>query len=208
MGWGHAERGPAARAAAALGVAALALLLLWAGPASAGKQRVVSGATILTVGSTGVAALTAEGVAVIDMPPVTFRFLWDGDLGWRLRAPMAAGGSFDAAARRGTLVHKGGLRFVNVASGASLPLTGLRASVNGASGVVVEAQVGGVPVTRADVMVSSGAPQIVKKGRQIVIRDVQLRLTPQLAVALQTALVGTFDTSTVFAAGDLSFKLK
>jgi hypothetical protein len=207
MGQRHARRGRTARAGA-LGAAALAVLLLWAGPAVAGKQKVVSGATTLTVSSATVAALTAEDVAVIDVAPVSFRFLWDGDVSWSFRMPMTGGGGFDPSAGRGTLVHKGGLRFVNVATGASLSLKGFRASVNGSSGVVLEAAVGGPPVTRADVMVSMGAPQIVRKGKQVVIRGAQFRLTPQLVVALQTALVGTFDADGVFATGDLRFKLR
>lgn len=207
MGRRHVRRGRTARAAA-LGAAALAVLFLWAGPVFAGKQKVVSGATTLTAGSAAVAELTAQDVAVIDVAPVTFRFLWNGDVSWRFRAPMATGGGFDPTAKRGTLVHKGGLRFVNVATGASLPLTGFRASVDGASGVVLEAAVGGPPVTRADVMVAIGAPQIVRKGKQVVIRGAQFRLTPQLVVALHTALVGTFDAGGIFATGDLRFKLK
>ena len=57
-------------------------------------------------------------------------------------------------------------------------------------------------------MVSASSPEFVKKGKQVSIRDVQFRLTQQLVIALQTALVGTFDTSTVFAVADLSFRLK
>ncbi len=203
----HASRGRAVRAVA-LGATAVTVLLLWACPAFAGRQKVVSGATTLTVPGARVAALTAQDVAVIDVPPATFRFLWDGALSWSFRVPMAAGGSFDPAARRGTLVHKGGLRFVNVATGASLPLTGLRARVDGPSSIVLNAAIGGAPVTRADVMVSANGARYLKTGKQVVVRGAQFRLTPQLAVALQSALVGTIDTTTVFAVADLSFRLK
>jgi hypothetical protein len=200
-------RGRALRAAA-LGLAALTLLLPAASPALAGRQKVVSGATTLAVPGVRVAALTAQDVAVVDVSPATFRFVWDGELVWSFRVPMTAGGTFDHAAGRGTLAHKGGLRFVNVATGASLSLTGLRAHVDGPAGIVLEAAVGGAPVTRAEVLVSTDEARIVKKGRQVLVRDVRLRLTPQLAVALQTALVGTVDTTAVFAVADMSFKLK
>jgi len=201
------ERARAARAAA-LGAVALAVLLLLACPAFAGRQKIVRGATTLTVPAGRVAALTAADVLVIDEPPLSFSFVWDGDVSWRYRTPMAAGGSFDAAAKKGTLVHAGGLRFVNVATGASLPLRGLRASVDGPSHVILQAAVGGPPVTRAAVMVSTGGGQLVKKGKRVSIGGLQFRLTPQLVIALQTALVGTFDATSVFAAGEVSFRLK
>lgn len=203
----QARRGRAGRAAV-LGAAALALLLLVACPASAGRQKVLSGSTTLNVPAARVAALGAADVVVIDTAPVTFRYLWDGAVSWSFRAPMAAGGSFDPVARKGTLVHKGGLRFVNLATGANLPLTGLRVTIDGPSHVVLQAAVGGPPLTRAEVMEASVAPEITRKGKKVVIRDVRFRLTSQLAVALQTALVGTFDTTTVFAVSELRFTLK
>lgn len=192
----------------ATALVALAVLLACAGPAAAGRQKVVSGATTLTVAGPGVAAYTAQAVAVIDMAPVTFRFLWDDGVKWSYRLPVAAGGTYDPATARGTLVYKGGLRFVNVATGASLPLTGLRARVEGPSGLVLSAVVGGPPATRADVLESAATLRIEKKSKLVTIRGAQLRLTPQLVVALQTALVGTFDASAVFAAADTSLKLK
>jgi hypothetical protein len=207
MGGAQVRRTRAGRATA-LGAAALALLLLLACPAPAARQKVVGGSTTLTVPGAKVAELGAADAVVIDVAPLTFRYLWDGAVSWSFRAPMAAGGSYDHAAKKGTLVHKGGLRFVNLATGANLPLTGLRISVDGPSHVVLQAAVGGPPLTRAEVMVASATAEPVKKGRQVVIRDVRFRLTPQLAVALQTALVGTFDTTTVFAVGDLRFTLK
>ncbi len=196
------------RRTAVLGLVAAAVLLLAACPASAGRQKVVSGATTLSVPAARVAGLTGADILVVNEAPVTFRFVWDGALSWLFRAPMAAGGSFDAAAREGVLVHRGGLRFVNVATGASLPLTGLRVTVDGLSDVVVQAAVGGPPVTRADVLAASGGAQVEKKGKQVSIRDLQFRPTRQLVVALQTALVGTIDASTVFAVGDVGFRLK
>jgi hypothetical protein len=208
MGGTGARRRRAGRAGAVLVTVVLVVLLASAAPALAGKAKVVSGATTLSVPSAGVTALTGSDVALIDIAPVAFSFQWDGALSWQYRAPLAAGGSFDFGARRGMLVHKGGLRFVNVATGASLPLTGLRVYVNGPSSVVLQAAVGGPPLTRADVLVSSTSPEFTRRGKLIAISGVQFRMTPQLAIALQTALVGTFDTTTVFAAADLSFKLK
>lgn len=206
MGATHAGRA-SGRGAVALVVVAVVLLLA-ACPAYAGRQKVVSGATTLTVPPGRVAAFTGADVLVVDEAPVSFRFLWDGDVSWWYRVPMAAGGSFDAAARKGTLAHRGGLRFVNVATGADLALTGLRVTVDGPSHVVVQAAVGGPPVTRADVLVSAGAAEVTRTGRRVRISDVQFRLTPQLVIALQTALVGTFDSTTVFAVGDVAFRLK
>jgi hypothetical protein len=195
------------RTAAAL-LAAVAVLLACAGPAAAGRQKVVSGSAAFRVPSARVTSLTEAHVAVIDVPPVAFRFIWDGAVGWWYKAPAAPGGTFDYAARKGMLPLKGGLRFVNVATGANLPLTGLRAYVNGPSSVVLQAAVGGPPVTRADVMVSAGSASFAKKGKVVTVRGVQFRPTPQLAVALQTALVGSLDTTSVVAVADLSFKLK
>lgn len=203
-----ARRSRVAGAGAALVVAVLVALLLCAVPARAGRQKVVSGATTLAVPAARATALTGAGVVLIDIAPVSFRFQWDGSVSWWYRAPMAAGGTFDFSARRGTLVHNGGIRFVDVATGANLPLTGLRVYVNGPSNLVLQAAVGGPPVTRADVMVSTNGPAFVKKGKQVSIRGAQFRLTPQLAIALQTALVGTFDTTSLFAVADLRFRLK
>jgi hypothetical protein len=195
-------------AAVAVALAALAVLLACAGPAAAGRQKVVSGSAALAVPSGRVTALAAMDVAVIDVAPVSFRFVWNGALSWTYRAPVAAGGTFDFAAHKGMLPLKGGLRFVNVATGASLPLSGLRAYVNGPSSVVLQAAIGGPPVTRADVLVATNSASFAKKGKLVTVRGVQFKVTPQLAVALQTALVGTFETTSVFAAADLGFKLK
>ncbi len=191
-----------------VGLVAAVVLLLAACPAFAGRRKVAGGVTTLGVPAARVAELTGADILVVNEAPATFRFVWDGALSWLYRAPMAAGGSFDAAAREGVLVHRGGLRFVNVATGASLLLSGLRIAVDGPSDVVVQAAVGGPPVTRADVLAATGGAQVEKKGKLVSIRDLQFRPTRQLVVALQTALVGTIDASTVFAAGDLEFRLK
>jgi hypothetical protein len=202
------RRGSRHGIAVAVVLAALAVLLACAGPAAAGRQKVVSGSAAFAVPSGRVTALTAMDVAVIDVAPVSFRFAWNGALAWTYRAPVAAGGSFDPAAHKGMLPLKGGLRFVNVATGAGLLLTGLRAYVNGPSSMVLQAAVGGPPVTRADVLVAGNSLAFAKKGKLVTVRGAQFKVTQQLAVALQTALVGTFETTSVFAVADLSFKLK
>ncbi len=193
---------------AALWLAAVAILFLVASPAFAGRQKVTGGAATLTVLPARVAALTGAGILLVDAAPLSFRYVWDDALSWSYRAPMAAGGSFDAAAREGTLVLRGGLRFVNVSSGADLLLSGLRVVVDGPSHVLVQAAVGGPPVTRADVLVSTSGARVEKKGKRFSIGGLQFRPTPQLVIALQTALVGTIDASAVLAAGDLTFRLK
>jgi hypothetical protein len=202
----HAKRTPWAAGLLTL-AAALLVLTAAAGPAAAAKRAVANGTTTLTVPAARVTSLTAAGVSVVNVAPVAFRFLWDGSVSWSYAARVTAG-SFDVAARKGTLYHAGGLRFVNVATGASLLLGGLRVYVNGPSSVVLQAAVGGPPVTRADVMVAATPAAFSIRRKLVSISAVQFRLTSQAVVALQTALVGTFDTSDLFAVADLEFRLK
>lgn len=200
--------GVSARAAIALAACVLSVALLAAGPAAAAPRKVVGGETALTVPKSRVAALTADDLALVNISPASFRFVWDDSLSWRFGVPMGSGGTFDFAAKKGTFYHRGGLRFVNVADDRTLRLTGLRVVVRGPSSIVLSAAVGNAPVTRADVMVATGTPTYVKKGKVVTIDGVQFKLAPAAVVAIQTALGVTPDTTTVFAVADLHFKTR
>jgi hypothetical protein len=196
------------RTTVALAALAAVALLAVAGPAAAKPQKVVSGTTRMSVPKTQVTALTVQDVALVNISPVSFRFVWAEALSWWFSVPMTSGGSFDYAAGRGTLIHKGGMRFVNVVTNTTLRLTGLRIVFNGPSSVVLTAAVGDAPVTRADIMRATNTPAYRKQGKFVHIDGIQFRLTPQAVLALQTALVGTPDVTTQFAKADVDFKLK
>jgi hypothetical protein len=191
-------------------LAALVVLVMAvaAGPAAAKSQKVVSGDTHLTIPKARVSALTVQNVAMVNISPVSFRFVWENALSWWFNVPMDKGGTFDFAAKKGTFIHKGGLRFVNVANNTTLRLTGLRVVVNGPSSVVLSAAVGNAPVTRADVMTATNSPAFKMQGKTASIDGVQFKLTAAGVLAVQTALGVTLDSTTLFCDVDLDFKLQ
>jgi len=198
----------AARTTAVVAVLALLAAAVAAGPAAAKPQKVVSGDTKLTIPKARVSALTAQDVAMVDIPPVSFRFIWDDALSWWFSVPMVAGGTFDYAATKGTFTHKGGIRFVNVANNTTLRLTGLRVVINGPSSVVLSAAVGNAPVTRADVMTATNSPAITRDGKLVHVDGIQFRLTAATVLAIQNALGVIPDATTLFADTDLDFTLQ
>jgi hypothetical protein len=189
-------------------VLALTTAAVAAGPAAAKAQKVVRGDTHLSVPRARVTALTVQNLAIADIAPVSFRFVWANALSWWFNVPMADGGTFDYAATKGTFIHKGGIRFVNVATNTTLRLTGLRVVVKGPSSVVLSAAVGNAPVTRADVMTSTSSTAITRQGKTVSIDGIQFKLTAAGVLAVQTALGVTLDTTTLFADVDLDFTLK
>ena len=208
MGGAGLGRWTRVRVVVALVALVVTVAAVAAGPAAAKAQKVVSGATHLSIPRARVTALTVQNVALADITPVSFRFVWTNALSWWFSVPMAAGGTFDYAATKGTFIHKGGIRFVNVATNTTLRLTGLRVVVNGPSSVVLSAAVGNAPVTRADVMTSTSSPAVTRQGKTVSIDGIQFKLTAAGVLAVQTALGVTLDATTVFAEADLDFTLK
>lgn len=203
----HARRGASLGPALAVIVLVLTVLALTAGPADAGSRKVVNGSTEFSVPGSQVTALTAKQIALIPIDPVSFRFEWTGVVGWWYGDPMGPGGTFDLAAHKGTLVHLGGLRFVNVADGRSLHLDALRLIVRGSS-VTVNASVGEPPATRADVMVATNSPKYTRQAKHMTIDGIQFSLTQQTVIAVQEALGVTLDTTSLFATADVQFRVK
>ena len=177
-------------------------------PAMAAPVKVVGGDTNLTIPKAQVTALTAKSIALLNISPMSFRFQWNSGVSWWFAAPMASGGTFDYAAKKGTLYHDGGLRFVNVANNKTLRLGGMRVLANGASSFAFSAAVGDAPATRATVFIATNAPRFTRQGKTIKIDGVQFRLTDAGALAIKTALGLDLPTSTLFADTDLQFKTK
>ncbi len=207
---GGSRVGPEKTVTVVVVLAALMVLVmaLAAGPASAKAQKVVSGDTHLSIPKARVSALTVQNVAMVNIAPVSFRFVWENALSWWFNVPMDKGGTFDFAAKKGTFVHKGGIRFVNVANNTTLRLTGLRVVVNGPSSIVLSAAVGNAPVTRADVMTSTSSPAFSKQGKAVSIDGIQFKLTAAGVLAVQNALGVTLDATTLFSDADLDFRLQ
>ena len=189
--------------------ALLVVMLAAAAPAMAAPAKVVSGDTNLTIPKAQVTALTAKNVALLNTPPVSFRFQWDNGVSWWFGAPMAtSGGTFDYATKKGVLYHNGGLRFVNVANNTTLRMGGLRFLAYGPASFALSAAVGDAPATRANVLIATNAPKFTKQGKTIKIEGVQFLLTDAGALALKTALGVDLSTTTLFADTDLQFKIK
>jgi len=187
---------------------ALLVAVLAAAPALAAPAKVVSGDTNLTIPIAQVTALTARSVALLNTSPVSFRFQWNNGVSWWFEAPMASDGTFDYAAKKGTLYHDGGLRFVNVATNATLRMGGLRFLAYGPASFALSAAVGVAPATRANVLIATNAPKFTKQGKTIKIDGVQFKLTDAGALAIKTALGVDLSTTTLFADTDLQFKIK
>lgn len=204
----RARREPGRGSAVVLVILTLLVAALMATPALAGSRKVVNGTTELTVPGAQVTALTAKSVALLPITPVSFRFEWTGVVSWWYSAPMAPGGTFDVAARKGTLTHRGGLRFVNVANGKSLRLEGLRLVVGGPSSYALTAAVGDAPATRAEVMVATNSPRFTRKAKLVAIDGIQFKLTQQTVIAVQEALGVTLDATTLFADTDVELRVK
>ena len=188
--------------------ALLVVMLAAAAPALAASAKVASGGTALTIPKAQVTALTAENVALLNISPMSFRFQWSSGVSWWFAAPMARGGTFDYAAKKGTLYHDGGLRFVNVANDSSLRMEGMRFIANGPTSFTVSAAVGDAPATRANVFIATNAPKFTKRGKSIRIDGVQFKLTEQGALAIKLALGVDLSTATLFSDTDLQFKIK
>ena len=107
-------RGAGSIASAVMLAALLVVMLTFAAPATAAAAKVVGGDTQLTIPKAQVLALTAKNVAVLPVPPVSFRFQWEPGLSWWYDLPIASGSTFDYAAKKGVFLHSGMLRFVNV----------------------------------------------------------------------------------------------
>lgn len=187
---------------------ALLVVMLAAAPAMAASAKVVSGDTNLTIPKAQVTSLTAKSVALLNIPPVSFRFQWSSGVSWWYEAPMATGGTFDYSTKKGTLYHNGGLRFVNVANNKTLRVGGLRFIANGPKSFTFSAAVGDAPATRANVFIATNAPKFTKQGKTIKIDGVQFKLTDAGALAIKTALGVDLSTATLFSDTDLQFKTK
>lgn len=188
--------------------ALLVLMLAAAAPAMAASAQVVSGDTQLTIPKAQVTALTAKNVALLNISPVSFRFQWSSGVSWWFEAPMASGGAFDYATKRGKLYHNGGLRFVNGANNKTLRMGGLRVLVTNSHTIALSSAIGTAPATRANVFIATNAPKFTKQGKTIKIDGVQFKLTAAGALAIKLALGVELSTSTLFADTDLQFKIK
>jgi hypothetical protein len=188
--------------------ALLLIVLAASGPALAASAKVVRGATNFTVPRAQVAALTAKNVALLNAPPMAFRFQWASGVSWWFQAPLKSGGTFDFAAKKGTLYHSGGFRFVNVADNTSLPVGGTRFIAAGPSSFILSASVGTAPATRTPLFAAKNTPKITKRGKVIRIEGVQFKLTSQGALVLKLALGVDLSTETLFSDTDLQFTIK
>ena len=189
-------------------LAVLVAMLAAAAPARAASMKVVSGNTYLTIPQAQVSALTVMNVAVLPVSPVSFRFQWEPGVSWWYDLPMASGSTFDYAAKKGSVLHKGKLRFVNVLTDQDLLMGGLRVVFTNAQTIALSSAVGLAPATRAVVFTATNLPAYSKQGKIIKIEGIQFRLTDAGALALKLALGVDLSTSTLFAVTDLQFKIK
>ncbi len=189
-------------------LAVLVAMLAAAAPARAASVKVVSGTTHLTIPQAQVSALTVTNVAVLPVSPVSFRFQWEPGVSWWYNLPMASGSTFDYAAKKGTLLHSGKLRFVNVLTDQNLLLGGLRVVFTNAQTIALSSAVGMAPATRAVMFTATNLPAYTKQGKIIRIDGIQFRLTDAGALALKLALGVDLSTTTLFADTDLQFKIK
>ena len=190
--------------------ALLVIMLAAAAPAMAASAKVVSGDTSMTIPKAQVSFLTTKNVAILPVSPVSFRFQWEPGVSWWFRLPMASGGTFDFAAKKGTFYHDGKLRFVNVSTttNQNLLMGGLRVIFTNASTIALSSAVGTAPTTRAVVFNATNTPKYTKDGKTIKIDGIQFKLTDAGALAIKTALGVDLDTTTLFADTDLQFKIK
>jgi hypothetical protein len=188
--------------------ALLLIVLAASGPALATSAKVVSGATDFTVSKAQVTALTGKNVALLNAVPVAFRFQWANGVSWWFQAPLASGGTYDFAAKKGTLYHGGGFRFVNVADSTSLRVGGMRIIAAGPSSFTLSASVGSAPATRTPLFAATNTPRITKRGKVVKIEGVEFKLTSQGALVLKLALGVDLSTATLFSDTDLQFTIK
>jgi hypothetical protein len=203
-----ASRRRSGSAALVVALAALVVALAVAAPALAATAKVASGDTNLTIPKAQVTSLTAKNVALLNISPVSFRFQWNSGVSWWFQTPMAAGGTFDYATKKGVLYHNGGLRFVNVATNKTLRMGGLRFIANGPKSFTFSAAVGDAPATRANVFIATNAPKFTRQGKAIKIDGVQFKLTDAGALAIKNALGVELSTATLFSDTDVQFKTK
>jgi hypothetical protein len=201
-------RGAGSIASALMLVALLVVMLTAAAPATAVAVKVVGGDTQLTIPKAQVLALTANDVAVLPVPPVSFRFQWEPGLSWWYDLPIASGSTFDYATKKGAFLHGGKLRFVNVLTEQELLFGGLRVVFTNTRTIALSSAVGTAPATRAVVFTATNTPGYTKQGKTITIDGIQFKLTDAGALALKLALGADLPTTTLFADADLRFKIR
>jgi hypothetical protein len=147
--------------------------------------------TTLTTDPATTDALVQHGILPLPVGPATVapRFGHDG-LSLRYGFPIT-GGRVDAATLVGFINHSGGLRFVNVANGHTLTLTGFRIRISDHPGLTAE--VNRDPSVRVRILnLDLGNAKVVKQPPRVRVGNVKASLTKTAAAALNDALGVSF----------------
>jgi hypothetical protein len=180
------------RIAAALVAAMLVVpAVTAAATTSAGTVHLNGVRTTLTTDPATTGVLVSKGILPLPVGPATVapRFGPDG-LSLRYGFPIT-GGRVDAATLAGFINHSGGLRFVNVANGRALTLTGFRIRISDNPGVT--AQVNHDPSLRVRILnLDLTNAKVVKQPPRVWVGNVKATLTKTAASALNDALGVSF----------------
>ena len=147
--------------------------------------------TTLTTDPATTGVLVSNGILPLPVGPATVapRFSPDG-LSLRYGFPIT-GGSVDAATLAGFIDHSGGLRFVNIANGRTLTLTGFRIRISDNPGLT--AQVNHDPSMRVRILnLDLSNAKVVKHSPRVWVGNVKATLTKTAASALNDALGVSF----------------
>ena len=147
--------------------------------------------TTLTTDPATTGVLVSKGVLPLPVGPATVapRFGPDG-LSLRYGVPIT-GGRVDATTLAGFVNHSGGLRFVNVANGHTLTLTGFRIRISDHPGLT--ARVSGNPSVRVRILnLDLSQAKVAKHPPFVRVSNVRANLTWTAATALNRALGVSF----------------
>lgn len=147
--------------------------------------------TTLTTDPATTGVLVSNGILPLPVGPATVapRFSPDG-LSLRYGFPIT-GGRVDAATLAGFIDHSGGLRFVNIANGRTLTLTGFRIRISDNPGLT--AQVNHDPSMRVRILnLDLSNAKVVKHSPRVWVGNVKATLTKTAASALNDALGVSF----------------
>jgi hypothetical protein len=173
----------------------LAALLVLPGTAAAttgsGAVHLNGIRTTLTTDPATTAVLIKNGILPLPVGPATVTpSFGSGGLSLRYGLPIT-GGRVDAAILAGYINHSGGLRFVNIANGHSLTLTGFRIVVSDHPGLT--AMVNRDPSVRVRILSLDLSRAAIDKHPPIVkASNVKATLTQTAASALNSALGVSF----------------
>ena len=126
-----------------------------------------------------------KNVAILPVSPVSFRFQWEPGLSWWFDRPMASGGTFDYATKKGTFSTTASCASSTCATEQELLWAVCAWSSRTRRPSPCRRPWARPPATRAVVFTATNTPGYTKQGKTIKIDGIQFKLTDAGALAIK-----------------------